>query len=769
MIRKQDALDYHSQGRKGKIEVALTKPCATQRDLSLAYTPGVAEPCREIAANPADVYKYTAKGNLVAVISNGTAVLGLGDIGPAAGKPVMEGKGVLFKRFADIDVFDIELDTHDPEEIIKIVKALEPTFGGINLEDIKAPECFRIEEELKKMMNIPVFHDDQHGTAIISGAGLLNALEIVGKKIDQVKVVFSGAGAAGIACAKFYVTLGVKRENLILVDTKGVVYKGRTSGMNPYKEYFAIETSARTLADAMVGADVFAGVSVAGVVTKEMVKSMADNPIIFAMANPDPEITPEDAFAARKDVIMATGRSDYPNQVNNVLGFPFIFRGALDCMASAINDEMKLAAANALATLAKEDVPDSVIKAYGGKPIRFGRDYIIPKPLDPRVLLWEAPAVAKAAMATGVARKPIENLDAYRDSLESRFGRGKEIMRSIIHKAQRAPKRIVFPEGTEEKVLRASQIILDEEIAKPILIGNKETIREKVKMLDLDLNGVEIIEPTNAPKFDEYVSKFYDLRKRKGMTQKDARNHLQRSIDFGMMMVQAGDADGIVAGLTQSYPETIRPALQVIKPLPGISTIAGLYMLIFKNEVKFITDATVNFDPTAEQLAEIAILAAEKVRSFDIQPRIAMLSFSNFGSTLHPSAQKMAKAAELVKKRAPQLMVDGEIMADAAVSPDILEALYPFSTLKGGANLLVMPNLESANIAYKLLAKLGGAELYGPMLLGMRKPVYLLIPGNEVTDIVNVTAMAVRDAQEPGEDGNGTSAQVAPKLETVYE
>ena len=769
MIRKQDALDYHSLGRKGKIEVALTKPCATQRDLSLAYTPGVAEPCREIAANPADVYKYTAKGNLVAVISNGTAVLGLGDIGPAAGKPVMEGKGVLFKRFADIDVFDIELDTHDPEEIIKIVKALEPTFGGINLEDIKAPECFRIEEELKKMMNIPVFHDDQHGTAIISGAGLLNALEIVGKKIDQVKVVFSGAGAAGIACAKFYVTLGVKRENLILVDTKGVVYKGRTAGMNPYKEFFAIETNARTLADAMVGADVFAGVSVAGVVTKEMVKSMADNPIIFAMANPDPEITPEDAFAARKDVIMATGRSDYPNQVNNVLGFPFIFRGALDCMASAINDEMKLAAANALATLAKEDVPDSVIKAYGGKPIKFGRDYIIPKPLDPRVLLWEAPAVAKAAMATGVARKPIENLDAYRDSLESRFGRGKEIMRSIIHKAQRAPKRIVFPEGTEEKVLRASQIILDEEIAKPILIGNKETIREKVKMLDLDLNGVEIIEPTNAPKFDEYVSKFYDLRKRKGMTQKDARNHLQRSIDFGMMMVQAGDADGIVAGLTQSYPETIRPALQVIKPLPGISTIAGLYMLIFKNDVKFITDATVNFDPTAEQLAEIAILAAEKVRSFDIQPRIAMLSFSNFGSTLHPSAQKMAKAAELVKKRAPQLMVDGEIMADAAVSPDILEALYPFSTLKGGANLLVMPNLESANIAYKLLAKLGGAELYGPMLLGMRKPVYLLIPGNEVTDIVNVTAMAVRDAQEPGDDGNGTSAQVAPKLETVYE
>lgn len=769
MIRKQDALDYHSQGRRGKIEVTLTKPCATQRDLSLAYTPGVAEPCREIAANPAEAYKYTAKGNLVAVVSNGTAVLGLGDIGALAGKPVMEGKGVLFKRFADIDVFDIEIDSHDPEEIIRIVKALEPTFGGINLEDIKAPECFHIEEELKKTMNIPVFHDDQHGTAIISGAGLLNALEIVGKRIDQVKVVFSGAGAAGIACAKFYIKLGVKRENLILVDTKGVVYKGRKEGMNPYKEYFAVETDARTLEDAMKGADVFAGVSVKGVVTKEMVKSMAENPIIFAMANPDPEITPEEAYAARSDVLMATGRSDYPNQVNNVLGFPFIFRGALDVMATAINDEMKLAAAKALAALAKEDVPDSVIKAYGGKPIKFGRDYIIPKPLDPRVLLWEAPAVAKAAMETGVARKIIDNLDAYRDSLESRFGRGKEIMRSIIHKAQRSPKRIVFPEGTEEKVLRASQIILDEEIAKPILLGNKETILERVKMLDLDLNGVEIIDPVHSQKFDEYVSKFYDMRKRKGVTQKDARNRVARPIDYGMMMVHAGDADGLVAGLTQHYPETIRPALQILKPQPGISTIAGLYMLIFKNDVRFITDATVNFDPTAEQLAEIAILAAEKVRSFDITPRIAMLSYSNFGSTVTPSSQKMARATALVKKRMPDLMIDGEMMADTAVSPEIIESLYPFSTLKGGANLLVCPNLESANIAYKLLSRLGGAEMYGPILLGMRKPVYVLIPGNEVADIVNVTAMAVRDAQEPGENGEGRVARTAPQLETLYE
>lgn len=769
MIRKQDALDYHSQGRRGKLEIAITKPCATQRDLSLAYTPGVAEPCREIAVNPADVYKYTAKGNLVAVVTNGTAVLGLGDIGPAAGKPVMEGKAVLFKRFADIDVFDIEIDSKDPDEIIRIVKALEPTFGGINLEDIKAPECFYIEEELKKIMNIPVFHDDQHGTAIISGAGLLNALELVGKKIDEVKVVFSGAGAAGIACAKFYLMLGVKKENLILVDTKGVVYKGRKEGMNPYKEFFAVETDARTLADAMRGADVFAGVSVKGVVTKEMVKSMAEDAIIFAMANPDPEITPEEAFEVRKDIIMATGRSDYPNQVNNVLGFPFIFRGALDVMATAINDEMKLAAARALAALAKEDVPDSVIKAYGGKPIRFGRDYIIPKPLDPRVLLWEAPAVAKAAMETGVARKMIDDLDAYRDALESRFGRGKEIMRTVIHKAQRAPKRIVFPEGTEEKVLRASQIILDEEIATPILLGDKDLIAERIKMLDLDLKGVEIIDPVHSQKFDEYVSKFYDMRKRKGVTQKDARNLMQRPITYGMMMVHTGDADGLVAGLTQHYPDTIRPALQIIKAMPGISTIAGLYMLVFKNDVKFITDATVNFDPTAEQLAEIAIMAAEKVRSFDITPRIAMLSFSNFGSTQHPSAQKMARAAELVKRRAPELMVDGEMMADTAVSPEIIESLYPFSTLKGGANLLVCPNLESANIAYKLLARLGGAELYGPMLLGMRKPVYLLIPGNEVNDIVNVTAMAVRDAQEPMEEFISASGKTAPQLETLYE
>jgi malate dehydrogenase (oxaloacetate-decarboxylating)(NADP+) len=748
LIRKQDALDYHSHGRPGKIEVVSTKPCATQRDLSMAYTPGVAEPCRVINLHPEEAYTYTAKGNLVAVVSNGTAVLGLGNIGALAGKPVMEGKGVLFKRFADVDVFDIEIDAHDPEEVIRIVKALEPTFGGINLEDIKAPECFAIEEELKKTMGIPVFHDDQHGTAIISGAGLVNALELVGKNLDEVKVVFSGAGAAGIACAKFYLGLGVKKENLLLIDTKGVVYRGRKEGMNPYKEFFAVDTKARTLADAMKDADVFAGVSVAGVLTKEMVRTMAKDPIIFAMANPDPEITPEDAFDARKDVLMATGRSDYPNQVNNVLGFPFIFRGALDVRATAINDEMKLAAARALADLAKEDVPDSVIKAYGGEPIRFGRNYILPKPLDPRVLLWEAPAVARAAMETGVAGRPIKDLDAYRDSLESRFGRSKEIMRVIINKAQRAPMRIVFPEGAEEKILRASQIILDDEIARPILLGNRRVIEDKIRMLDLDLTGMEVVDPDSSGTLDRYVSAYYAMRKRKGVTHLDARAIMRRSINYGMMMVNEGDADGLVAGLTQHYPDTIRPALQIIKSPPGVSTVAGLYMLIFQKEVRFITDATVNFDPTAEQLAEIAILAAEKVKSFDIEPRIAMLSFSNFGSTRHPSAEKMARAVRLVRDREPDLVVDGEVMADTAVSPDIVETLFPFSSLKEGANLLVCPNLESANIAYKLLGKLGGAELVGPILLGIRRPVYLLIPGNEVADIVNVTAMAVRDAQE---------------------
>ena len=748
MIRKQDALEYHSRGRKGKIEVAWTKPCATQRDLSLAYTPGVAEPCREIAAAADAAYEYTAKGNLVAVVTNGTAVLGLGDLGPLAAKPVMEGKAVLFKRFADIDVFDLELDAKDPAEIVRVVRALEPTFGGVNLEDIKAPECFEIEAALRASLSIPVFHDDQHGTAIISGAALLNALDIVGKSIDSVRVVFSGAGAAGIACAKFYRSLGVRRENLILVDTAGVVYEGRRERMNPYKASLAVATKARTLADAVEGADVFAGVSVAGVVTPAMLQSMARDPIVFAMANPDPEIAPEEAEAARSDVLMATGRSDYPNQVNNVLGFPFIFRGALDVRATAIDDGMKLAAARALADLAKEDVPDSVIKAYGGKPIRFGRNYIIPKPLDPRVLLWVAPAVAKAAMESGIARRPIADLDAYRDVLESRLGHGKEIMRGVIHKAQRVPKRIVFPEGAEPRVLRASQIILDEGIAKPILLGPEDAILEAIRSLDLDLAGAEIVDPRRSSKLGAYADAYHALRRRKGMTRSSAEQQMQRRVDYGMMMVESGDADGLVAGLTHNYPATIRPALQIIRKLDAARTIAGVYMLVWKNDVYFITDATVNIEPSAEDLADIAILAAGTVRSFDITPRIAMLSFSNFGSTDHPLARKMARAAELVRDRAPDLMVDGEMMADTAVCPEIVEALYPFSALKGGANLLVCPNLEAANIACRLLGRLGGAEVYGPLLVGMRKPVYLMIPSNEVTDIVNMAAMAARDAQD---------------------
>ncbi len=748
MIRKQDALDYHSQGRRGKIEVVSSKPCATQRDLSLAYTPGVAEPCREIAANPDDAYLYTAKGNLVAVVSNGTAVLGLGDIGPLAGKPVMEGKGVLFKRFADIDVFDIELNSHNPDDIIKAVQMLEPTFGGINLEDIKAPECFYIEEELKKVMNIPVFHDDQHGTAIISGAALVNALEVVGKKIDKVKVVFSGAGAAGMACARLYEKLGVLHENILFVDTKGVVFKGRTEGMNKYKEYFASGTNARTFADAMKGADVFCGVSAKGIVTKEMVKSMADKPIVFAMANPDPEITFEDALSVRDDLIMATGRSDYPNQVNNVLGFPFIFRGALDVRAKAINDEMKIAASHALAKLAKEDVPDSVIRVYGGKRIEFGREYIIPKPFDPRVLLWETVAVAQAAMDTGVARTPIADMEAYKDRLEARLGRTREMMRFYIHKAQKAPKRIVFPEGQEDKILRAANIIVEEKIATPILLGSRTIISQKISELGLDLLDVEVVNPKKSPKFDEYVSEYFELRKRKGITRYVAERHMKTNNEFGMMMVRDGDADGLISGLTQHYPDTVRPALQIIGTKEGVRRIAGLYMLIFKNQTLFIADATVNIEPTAEDLAEIALLTAERVKRIDVVPRIAMLSFSNFGSTQHPLTEKVRRATEIIKQKDPSLIVDGEMMADTAMSSEMLNELYPFSRLKEPANILICPDLTSANIAYKLLSRVGGASAIGPILIGIRKPVYLLTPGVEVNDIVNITAMAVFASQQ---------------------
>ena len=751
MITKEEALDYHIRGRRGKVEVCTTKPCVTQKDLSLAYTPGVAEPCREIHKNPDDVFKYTAKANLVAVVSNGTAVLGLGDIGPEAGKPVMEGKGVLFKRFADIDVFDIEIDSKDPVEIVNIVKKLEPTFGGINLEDIKAPECFYIEEELKKQMNIPVFHDDQHGTAIISGAGLLNALEIVGKRIEDIIVVVNGAGAAGIACAKFYVALGVTKENIIMCDSKGVIYKGREGGMNPYKEEFAIETDARTLADAFKGADMFCGVSAPNVVTKEMVRSMADQPIIFAMSNPDPEITYEDAFDARDDIIMATGRSDYPNQVNNVLGFPFIFRGALDVRATAINEDMKVAAARALANLTKEPVPYTVIKAYRLEGLEFGREYIIPKPFDPRVLLWEASAVAKAAMDSGVARINID-INEYREMLEARLGMSRKVMRVMINKAKKEPKRIVYPEGEHTPILKACEIVLDEGMAHPILLGNKTVIQEKIEEMKLNLNkGVEIIEPAKSNKYQKYAEALHQQRHRKGVTYPDALRLMQRPTYFGAMMVHLGDADGLVEGLTKRYPETIRPALQIIGVRPDVKKVAGFYMMILKNgDVYFFADTTVNIEPSADDLAEIALLCAKEVERFDVEPRIAMISFSNFGSTRHPLSEKVRQATEIVKKKAPELVVDGEMQADTAVVPEIIDSTYPFSTLRGknAANVLIFPNLETGNTAYKLLQRLGGAEAVGPILLGMCKPVHVLEIGsfNEI-DVVNMTAIAVIDAQ----------------------
>ena len=749
-IRPEDVLEYHSSPPAGKVSVTPTKPCHTQRDLSLAYTPGVAIPCKEIERDPGLAYKYTAKGNLVAVVSNGTAVLGLGNIGALAGKPVMEGKGVLFKRFADIDVFDIELDTEDPEEIIRTCQILEPTFGGINLEDIKAPECFHIEEELKKTMRIPVFHDDQHGTAIISGAGLINALEIAGKDIGAVQVVFNGAGASAIACAGHYVKLGVRRENIVMCDTKGVIYEGRAEHMNPYKARFASPTAARTLGEALAGADVFFGLSSADCVTAEMVKAMAPDPIIFALANPDPEIPYEVAKAARPDAIVATGRSDLPNQVNNVLGFPFIFRGALDVRATTINDEMKLAATRALASLAKEDVPDSVLRAYGVERLEFGREYIIPKPFDPRVLTWGAAAVARAAMDTGVAQVRVD-LAQYREELERRLGKAHEIMRAMIHKARRAPKRVVFTEGEEGKILRACQILIDENIAHPILLGSEEKIRAKAAELHLHLTGAKVVDPLAFPRLTEYTEEFYHIRQRKGITRTEAEQLILNHTTFGSMMVRLGDADAVIGGLTTHYPDTIRPALQVIPVRPELKIVAGVYVLITpKGGIYFLADATVNIEPTSEELAEIAIMAAEKARRFNQEPRVAMLSFSNFGSTRHALSDKVRRAVELARQRAPGLVIDGEMQADTAVVPQILEETYPFSTLKGGANVLIFPNLESGNIAYKLLHRVGGCELIGPLLTGLSKPVHVLQRGSEVNDIVHVAAVAVVDAQEIG-------------------
>jgi len=720
-----------------------------QRDLSLAYTPGVAIPCLEIEKNPHDAFKYTARGNLVAVISNGTAVLGLGDIGALAGKPVMEGKGVLFKRFADVDVFDLEVNTHNPDEVIKLCQLLEPTFGGINLEDIKAPECFYIEETLKKTMKIPVFHDDQHGTAIISGAALLNALEVVGKRIDEVTVVFNGAGAAGIACAEHYVRMGVKRENITLCDTKGVVYKGRTAGMNPYKERFAKESPLRTLAEAMRGADVFVGCSVKGAVNVDMVRSMAARPIVFAMANPDPEISYEEAKFSRDDVIFATGRSDYPNQVNNVLGFPFIFRGALDVRATAINEEMKLAATRALAALAKEDVPDSVCRAYGVERLKFGAEYLIPKPFDPRVLLWEAVAVAKAAMESGVAQEPV-NLEVYREQLERRLGKAHEVARMMVHKAQAQPKHVVFPEGDNEKILRACHTLVEENIAVPILLGDPSVIHENILELGLDLHGIRIVDPANSPLREQYIQELFRLRQRRGMTLSEAQKQITNRNIFGSMMLHMGDAEALVSGVTQHFPDTIRPALEIVRVREGLHKVSGCYAMITrKGDIFFLADTSVNIEPTAEDLVEIALCTAQTARRFDIEPRVAMLSFSSFGSTKHPQCEKVRRAVELLQRADPMLMVDGELMADDAISPEI-DQNYPFSRLKGGANVLIFPDLNSANITYKLLTKIGGAETLGPILMGMSKPVHLVPRGAEVEEIVNVTAIAVVDAQETG-------------------
>lgn len=745
-ITREEALRYHSEGRKGKIEVIPTKPCYTARELSLAYTPGVAEPCREIEKNEDYVYKYTAKGNLVAVVSNGTAVLGLGDIGPHAGKPVMEGKGVLFKRFADIDVFDIELNTHDPKEVIRAVQLLEPTFGGINLEDIKAPECFEIEEELIRTMNIPVFHDDQHGTAIISCAALINAAEIAGKKLSELKIVVSGAGASAIACCNMYISAGVKRENISMFDTKGHINTKRTD-LNKYKAQFAQDIFYKDLAEAMKGADVFIGLSKGNIVTQEMVKSMAKNPIVFAMANPDPEISYEAAVEARKDIIMATGRSDYPNQVNNVLGFPFIFRGALDVRARKINEEMKMAATKALAQLAREKVPEVVINAYGGKEFSFGPEYIIPKPFDPRVLWYVAPAVAKAAMETGVARKPIEDFNAYKEQLQERLGFSTEIVRVMVHKARKNPKRIVYPEGEEEKIIRAAYSVYDENIGLPILLGNEEVIRSKIRELGYDEKIFEIIDPEKSPKAEIYAEEFYKKRQRKGVTQKDAQSMMKIPNYFGAMMVELGDADAMLSGLTSHYPQTIRPALQCIGVKEGFKIVSGMYIVIIKRKIFFFADTTVNVDPTAEQLAEIAINSAEAVKMFDIVPKIAMLSFSNFGSAPYPQSQKVAQAVQIVKTKRPDLIIDGEMQADTAVVPEKLESEFPFSTLKGSANLLIFPNLDAGNIAYKLLQRLTDAIVIGPILVGMKKPVHVIQKGDTVRDIINMSAIAVVEAE----------------------
>ena len=748
-IRRDEALEYHSGGRPGKIEVVPTKPTATARDLALAYTPGVAEPCLEIAKDPDLSYAYTARGNLVAVVSNGTAVLGLGDIGPYAGKPVMEGKGVLFKRFADIDVFDLNLAAKTVDEVVQVVKALEPTFGGINLEDIKAPDCFVIEERLKREMQIPVFHDDQHGTAIISGAALLNAVDLVGKRLDQVRVVVSGAGASAIACTNFWVSLGVRREHVLMVDTKGVLYRGRKDGLNPWKEPYVQDTRARTLAEALEGADVFLGGSVKGLVTGEMLKRMAKKPIVFALANPDPEIGYPEAREARPDAIVATGRSDYPNQVNNVLGFPFIFRGALDVRARQINEPMKLAAARALAALAREDVPDAVSRAYGGDRFEFGPEYIIPKPFDPRVLLWVAPAVAEAAMETGVARAPLD-LDAYRDRLQDRLSRRHQVMSTVFAKARQKAARIVLDDGEHPRVLQAAAILRDEGLCDPVLLGARSEIERAIVQhrLEDELQGVSIVDASSSENRQRYTEAYWALRQRRGVNQDTARKRVRRRAYSGAMMVATGEADGMVTGLTQSFPDAVRPLLEIIRTRPGRHA-GGVYIVVTRNDFKFFADCTVNPSPDAEALAEIAIATADLARSFDVEPRVAFLSYSNFGSAGGESPRRMREAAELARRRRPDLELDGEMQVDVAVVGDERRSRYPFATLKGDANVLVFPNLDAANIAYKLLWRVAGAEVIGPILLGMNKPVNVLQQNAGVQDIVNLAALTALKALAP--------------------
>ncbi|MEZ4960070.1 MAG: NADP-dependent malic enzyme [Saprospiraceae bacterium] len=749
---RKAALHYHEFPRRGKIEVVPTKPTVTQEDLSLAYTPGVAEPCLEIARDPSLARRYTAKGNLVAVLSNGTAVLGLGNIGALAGKPVMEGKGVLFKRFADIDVFDIEVDSEDPEEVIRTARSIAPTFGGINLEDIKAPECFYIEETLKRELDIPVFHDDQHGTAIISGAALLNALELTGRDISKTKIVVSGAGAAGIACANFYISLGAKLENILMTDSKGVLWEGRgDDDTNKYKKKFFRKTTAHDLADAVRGADVFCGASMANVLKPEMIRFMADNPIIFAMANPDPEIPYTDAKAARPDAIVATGRSDYPNQVNNVLGFPFIFRGALDVEATHINEEMKRAAAYALANLAKEEVPDAVKRAYDDMTISFGPEYIIPKPFDPRVLFWAASAVAEAAMKSGVARKPVD-LEAYKETLREKVDWSREFMRNIYISAKKEPKRIVFPEGDDPKIIWAASEIVQEGYAKPILLArSKVDLLNKFEELHHDSEGIEIIEPKIWPYREEYTDEYFRLRQRKGKTRNAAALSLKNYFYFGTMMVHMGHADGMVAGVTVNYPEVLRPALKIIGPKKGGKLVAGMYMLRHERKSYFFADAAVNINPTAEEMAEITLMAAEEMERMHMEPRVAMLSFSNFGSVRSPETDKIAKAVELVRQRRSNIPVDGPVQPDMALDQELLAQLYPFADIRRRPNLLIFPNLDAGNISLRLVRHLSHANSIGPIIIGLAKPVHLLPRGTDVYNIVNLAAIACVDAQKVGD------------------